>query len=1446
MNRVSTFREYIKNIIIESSGSLYGADVGAPLGFVIPPPNGDINLEQASGTITLNSTGGVESVTIVNEGNGYVEPVVPYLVGKPTTFAVISGTTDITPDTYTNIQTTTDSDDGSGCTVQVVVNSDGTVIVTTLSGGNNKYRETDNITIDPIALGGQSTQSPIVAQVVRINLGSGAVFSTDIDKISTGDVYSQPVISPVVKNQIPESLQVEFPLFKTLFEKYYQFMEQTNTVDNTKHGPLKVLQDFLSKLDVDFNDDGSPNTDDNFLVEFFKDYAKDLPLNQSAKLSRVLKDINSFYTAKGSSEAIKYLFRILYNEEVSVRNSSEFLLRPSSNEYQQDYVVKVYDSQFLTGNPNDLEGRRVKLWYAKSEGAATTYYHQEATVEKAKKISYTNPPVWQLTLDLPTSFELVGPGVGNRGYDFQLQGYVSGTINSITGLGSGGSFVDFDGQVINVSVVDGTYTLASSNLTSYLDVPWESNTTYEVGTYVKANSLIYLVVEEGTSLSTGTGPSHEGGDKLNGTVKFRYISAEDHFTTNSNSDAEFEIVISGNNISTITRLGDIASVSVGAADASRTAGTYYITSYTTSNDGSGAQFTVTVDTDGAATVVIPTGNEGTRFRVGETITISDSLLGSGGAADLVLTVDSITCGTGYQPDEIIEFSTQHVGHPDGSSAPKFYFKVDTIENGTIDSVVILDGGTGFSANPDIQVIAHASDTITQQASITTRLTDGAISDTVFVSNLTGRGYNNTPTLRVSVNNVLTYITHADESGLASARAFPIRLLKKAKFDSIRNGDYSETYANNTAYGLGDKVLVGQNIYEIIIAGTSASSGGGPVHTVGAEFDGTAKFRYESSIASTTSGGFRVGDVFKVSETGDILGAYAIDYFAEDYALDGIDNNGYIRISRVGSDGYPTAFEVLAVGTGYFREEFLYPITSATGQSCWVKLTTGYNALLAGVFKDAGSFLSNANKLFDNRVYQNFSYEIESERQQPEWNEYVKRAAHPIGFGVFGNLQIRQSVDFSGNFQVETDAYMFFKYPDIEEILVDETVAKFLHKTATPDSVVMGDGLTNRENIGAVINKLDVEKNTDDTFVVSSEVGPYTIQGSEVENIYATSDGSITGEPYFFQYPDPEDDYVERLQTGDYFLEDYVYLGNPYKDITMMFDSTNTGGYATDYFAEDYVRFVNADPQRGSELPLVDDDNTSLSVQIIVQGGDDPTDVLYASSDGTLSGAPYFFQHTDPDDDYVISRTAGGDGVLFDDAIVLSFVYFRTPTDSVEFDDTSILFERGRLVDDSVAMEDDAVELFKGKLQESRVVAIQDLTVDLFSKVLGDTFDAGDSTAFDVTTTADDTMNMQDSPSVEVQSVTSDTFTVADAVDKLDVGVIPSDTFGVNDSVGSFDITVSYEDTFDVQDAVEKLDVGAGPADTFEMEDVGSLTTQSYMVDLTYFAEDYVADTVVSF
>ena len=158
---------------------------------------------------------------------------------------------------------------------------------------------------------------------------------------------------------------------------------------------------------------------------------------------------------------------------------------------------------------------------------------------------------------------------------------------------------------------------------------------------------------------------------------------------------------------------------------------------------------------------------------------------------------------------------------------------------------------------------------------------------------------------------------------------------------------------------------------------------------------------------------------------------------------------------------------------------------------------------------------------------------------------------------------------------------------------------------------------------------------------------------------------------------------------------------------------------------------------------------------------------------------------------------------------------------------------------------DSVDRFDITTEFTDTAAINDSTAFDVTTTAADTYDVDDSTEFDVTTTAADTMNMQDSSSVEAQPVTTDTFALGDAVDKFDIGVGPSDTPTLADGAPVFEVSSSPADTPAVNDSTE-FDVTTADADTFEIGESGNIISQSYTVDLTYFAEDYVADTVINF
>jgi len=104
--------------------------------------------------------------------------------------------------------------------------------------------------------------------------------------------------------------------------------------------------------------------------------------------------------------------------------------------------------------------------------------------------------------------------------------------------------------------------------------------------------------------------------------------------------ADITSVITPGTVANATTYAPAGAVAVfssnGAADGSRTAGTYTVTNAAGNASGTGADFTVVVAANGTPTVTQVSG--GTGYADNETITIADSSLGGGGGAAVVLTV----------------------------------------------------------------------------------------------------------------------------------------------------------------------------------------------------------------------------------------------------------------------------------------------------------------------------------------------------------------------------------------------------------------------------------------------------------------------------------------------------------------------------------------------------------------------------------------------------------------------------------------------------------------------------------------------------------------------------------------------------------------------------------------------------------------------------------------
>ncbi len=236
-----------------------------------------------------------------------------------------------------------------------------------------------------------------------------------------------------------------------------------------------------------------------------------------------------------------------------------------------------------------------------------------------------------LTLNLsgdPTPGAAVTTSVTNGGGG----GFTAGTAVATTG-GTGSSLT------VDTTVVGGVITAAAVNAggSGYLANETVTITNANAG---KVLSFNLGTLSGGTGYTTATGVAATGGTGSALTVD---ITASGGVITNvvindggTGYVADETVTITNANASGIKTVGNI-----GAADASRTAGTYNLgtSDYGTEASGANATFTVVVDSNGAASITVT--DDGSGFIANETVTVADAQLGGGGAAALTFDVTEI-------------------------------------------------------------------------------------------------------------------------------------------------------------------------------------------------------------------------------------------------------------------------------------------------------------------------------------------------------------------------------------------------------------------------------------------------------------------------------------------------------------------------------------------------------------------------------------------------------------------------------------------------------------------------------------------------------------------------------------------------------------------------------------------------------------------------------------
>lgn len=156
-------------------------------------------------------------------------------------------------------------------------------------------------------------------------------------------------LSILIQNQIPDFVKENYETFIAFIRAYYSYLEQEGKAQY-------VIQNARDYADVD-------KTIDDFVDNFVKEYAATLPrtffsLASNDQKRLFVKYASDMYRAKGSEDAYKLLFRLLFDEEINFYYPSELVLKPSDGTWTRRQSIKVTES--VSSNINLSAGRLVE------------------------------------------------------------------------------------------------------------------------------------------------------------------------------------------------------------------------------------------------------------------------------------------------------------------------------------------------------------------------------------------------------------------------------------------------------------------------------------------------------------------------------------------------------------------------------------------------------------------------------------------------------------------------------------------------------------------------------------------------------------------------------------------------------------------------------------------------------------------------------------------------------------------------------------------------------------------------------------------------------------------------------------------------------------------------------------------------------------------------------
>lgn len=222
---------------------------------------------------------------------------------------------------------------------------------------------------------------------------------------------TQLITSSLVEKQLPEFVREEYPKFVTFIEKYYEWLQTNDQV-------LSAIQKFANSNDLDL-------TSDYYLNLIKKELTPYFPQEILLDKSKLVKFANQYYRSKGTPNSLKFLFKILYNEDIEIFYPKEEILVASDGKWVLPLALRVD-----TDDNNIFNTVKTKITGSLSKATAIVE-NVTRSIDRQLGIEYVELYISNITKLFQTGENVTSTYYDNDGNLVTVTGRLIGSLSEI-------------------------------------------------------------------------------------------------------------------------------------------------------------------------------------------------------------------------------------------------------------------------------------------------------------------------------------------------------------------------------------------------------------------------------------------------------------------------------------------------------------------------------------------------------------------------------------------------------------------------------------------------------------------------------------------------------------------------------------------------------------------------------------------------------------------------------------------------------------------------------------------------------------------------------------------------------------------------------------------------------------------------------------------------------